>query len=166
MGKKRGPKPKLDAKTQARIVRALKKGCFRIEAAHAAGITKGTFCDWMKKGLAEPKTGLHRKFRTAVLEAEASTLEGLLDRVKVKSPALLLSRRFKKRWGDPARKVEIGGLGEDAKPIVVRTDLSGLSAAKLAKLEAVLAEPEEATTDEAKTDVTASAEGDQGPADP
>ena len=66
---KRGAELKLTPKIQARVVRALKAGCFRVEATRIAGVTNSTFWEWMRLGKDPKARPIFRQFRKAVLEA-------------------------------------------------------------------------------------------------
>ena len=88
-----------------KIVEIVEGGMVPYRAARMCGIPTSTFFDWMRYG-DERKTGLHRKLRNDIKEAEARAEEKMLSRITVAADegtwtaaAWVLERRWKETWG-------------------------------------------------------------------
>jgi len=100
-------KTKLNKKTQAVIVKAL-KNCLTIkDACDLAGITKSTFFHWMEQGEAGKKP--YKDFSDTIKRAEPETKEALVGDIRKDkhwtSKAWILERRWPNDWG---RKDRLG----------------------------------------------------------
>ena len=104
-----GRPTKLTPAVQARIVAHLRAGNYIETAAAAAGITKETLYDWLRRGAAET-FGPHRQFSDAVQEAQAAAETDMVRLVATaakeqwQAAAWHLERKFPDRWG---RRTEV-----------------------------------------------------------
>lgn len=108
--RRRGRPTKLTPEFHAAFVRLLKAGNFREVAARALDVDPDTVGRWMRRGERE-RSGMHREFRRAVIEAETAAEMGMVASVMTAAKAdprhaeWYLERKFPERWG--RRRVEI-----------------------------------------------------------
>lgn len=96
---------KLTPETHAQIVKALKAGATRVDAATSAGVSYITFLSWLKRGETARK-GEYLEFLNAVTIAEASVRVTLAERLVIagnddwRAAEAYLKRRDPANWGD------------------------------------------------------------------
>lgn len=117
-------KTKLTPEVQEKILRHLRIGAYVETAAAAAGISRDTFYDWLKKGAKgkAPYATFSGAVDQALAESEARDLATILAASKTQwtAAAWRLERRFPDRYGRFDRmkvegKVEVDGIGLVAK---------------------------------------------------
>jgi transposase len=120
-----GRRTKLNDEVQAIIVGALRAGNYVETAAQAAGITKVTLYEWLKRGEEEPES-IYADFANAVEKARAESEQrdiGIIDRAahdgSWQAAAWKLERRFPQRWG---RLVRTEVTGADGSAVKVEVD--------------------------------------------
>jgi transposase len=123
---KRGRPTKLTPELHQRIITFLGSGAYLETAAAAAGCSKQSLYDWMKRGARE-KEGIHRDFLDAVEKAQATAeirdvaLIAKAAERNWQAAAWRLERRAAIRWGRQDRmKLE----GEDGGPVQVTVNFS------------------------------------------
>lgn len=99
---KRAPN-KLTPEVRARVLQAIRTGCYVETAAAYAGISKQTLFNWLREGArGDPRAvEFHREFTEALARAELKEL-AIISKAAEKSwpaAAWILERRFPKRWG-------------------------------------------------------------------
>lgn len=99
-----GRPTKLTPELSAKVCGIIRAGNYRDVAAKRSGLPMRTFSDWLKKGRKE-KSGAHRNFLLAVIEAEAvaeTAMVAVVRRGAKKDPKCaqwFLERKFPERWG-------------------------------------------------------------------
>lgn len=110
--KNKGGRPTLfTPEVQAKIIGFIRLGAYIETAARAAGISRPTFQEWMKRGGKgeEPFAGFIAAIEKAMGESEVKDLAHLENAAKNgnwQAAAWRLERRFPKKYG---RKLEIAG---------------------------------------------------------
>lgn len=101
---KKGRPTKLTKEIQLAITEYVRAGNYVETAAAAAGISKNTLYDWLKRGAKEPQT-IYGEFSDAVQKALAQSEIDDLRRLEEHSAdhwqavAWRLERRFPEKWG-------------------------------------------------------------------
>lgn len=114
------PKSKLTENTQATIVRSLRAGNYVETAAAAAGISKSTLYDWLRRG-ARAKSGAHKEFADAVANAQAEGEQSMVAIIAAaagnqwQAAAWHLERKFPDKWGRRQRIEH--GVSDDVKVV-------------------------------------------------
>lgn len=111
--RKRGGRPtKLDPAIAAKVIEFLKRGNYVETAAAAAGVSKVTVYDWLRRGARE-KSGPFHDFAIAADQAQAEAealdlarLEKLALKGDFRAISWRLERRNARRWG-PQVQVQI-----------------------------------------------------------
>lgn len=120
-----GRPSKLTPELQARIVQAINGGNFRCVAAEWAGVSAKSMRAWMAKG-AKERSGVHKEFRAAILEAERAAeirMVALVMKAAADDPKHAewwLERKCHERWGRKDRKEITGAKGGPLKVEAVR----------------------------------------------
>jgi len=93
----------LNPELQANVIELVEHGNYRYVAAGAVGISRKTFCEWMKRGTSgRPEDEIYRSFRDAVLAAEKRAEIGMVMQATSGDPKHAqwwLERKFPERWG-------------------------------------------------------------------
>jgi len=112
-----GRPTKLTSEVQEAIVSAIRAGNYMETAAAYAGIAKGTFYEWLRRGR-RAKSGRYRAFVDAVeialAEAEVQDLQRIEDAAKNgvwQAAAWRLERKFPEKWGRQGSAGSPGGEG-------------------------------------------------------
>jgi len=138
--KSRGRPTKLEPAVQEKIIAFIRAGNYLEAAAAAAGITKSTLYDWLKRGAPgnekrDPK-GIYREFSDAVEKASGEAEVVAVGQIAQagqaswQARAWWLERRFPRRWG----RVEYRPEGEDTQERVTE-DLAKEFEQKVAEIE-------------------------------
>ena len=134
---------KLTDAVQARIVQAVRSGCYAEVACRSAGISPSTYYRWLQKGEGE-RSGLYAEFAAAVHLADAEAEVYAVATIRQAMPTdwraalAFLERRHPGRW---RRQTSTELTGKDGGPIETthstKLDLSGLSDEQLELLEQI-----------------------------
>lgn len=125
MNRKTGRPSKLTPTVTKSLCAALRDGHYLETAAAAAGITRQTVRNWLKRGEVETD-GPYRVFFNSIKKAEAQGEIALLKRLKAANKngwqrfAWILERRHTEHWG--RRRVELSG--PDGGPIGLETSIA------------------------------------------
>lgn len=116
---KLGRPEKLTPELQSKIVAFIRAGGYIETAAAAAGISKVTFYEWLKRGAGQAK-GSYRDFANAVEKAAAESEMADVARINKaaqdgvwQAAAWRLERKYPERWGRKERGQD-GPAGGDA----------------------------------------------------
>ena len=90
-----------------RIVALIRSGCFVSTACKQAGVSRGAYYDWRRKGQEareQHKTNIYTEFLDAVEMADADIEVALVSQISRegnwRAKLEILKRRFPERWGD------------------------------------------------------------------
>ena len=89
------------------MVGFIRSGCFVSRACTLAGVSRGAYYDWKKKGLEareRDRTNIYSEFLEAIEMADADVEVALVSQISRdkswRAKLEILKRRFPERWGD------------------------------------------------------------------
>jgi hypothetical protein len=122
---KAGRRPILTRQLQERICQLIRAGTYDYVAAEAAGISRQTFFDWLRRGEGRSERGTapaHVKFVAAVRLAQAEARASAEVTVRKMDPKWWLSRMHRDRTGTPGwtDKQQLEHTGEGGGPLLIK----------------------------------------------